>query len=104
DDFTLFKMPPEKTPPEHVTQIGYADPKGRFRMIYSRDWYVVGRTDDHVVLRLLDRGDFVAQATVAAWKKADPGKHLTSDEFLTAMAQTPGWSQDKVVEKAELKS
>lgn len=104
DDFTLFKIPQAKTPPEEVTQISYADPKGRYELAYNRDWHVVGRTEDHVVLRLLDRGDFVAQVTIAAWRKADPGKHMAPELFLESMARTPGWSQGKIVEQAEVKS
>jgi hypothetical protein len=104
DDFSLFSMSPAKTPPEEVTQISYVDPNGRFELSYNRDWHLVGRTDDHLVLRLLDRGDFVAQVTITAWKKASPGKHITPEDFAEAMARTPGWSQGKVVEQAEVKS
>ncbi len=101
-DFVLVQVPDAKTPPESLTQIVYTDAKGRFELSHARDWHLVGRTDEHVVFRLLDRGDFVAQASIAPWKKADPGKHLTPKEFKAAMDRAPGWEPEKVVDQSEV--
>jgi hypothetical protein len=46
----------------------------------------------------MDRGDFVAQATITPWTKAAPGTHLSPEEFKDAMADTPGWEPDEVQE------
>jgi hypothetical protein len=100
-DLHPFKLLPylAQTP---VTQIAYADGKGRFEMQFSRDWHMVGRTDDYLVLRLLERGDFLAQVTVAPWHKADPGKPLTPAQFKAVLDRAPGWEQDKLIEEKEL--
>jgi hypothetical protein len=104
-DFALVKMPDKGKPPvEEMTQIQYADARGRFVLNYNRDWHLVGRTEDNVVLRLMDRGDFVAQVTVTAWKNADPGQHASPAEFKAAMAATPGWKQEKLEDEQEIKS
>jgi len=62
----------------------------------------VGQTDEHLVLRLMDRGDFVAQATVTAWAKTDPGKHMSGEDFQEEIANTPGWDADQVLQVGEL--
>ena len=48
----------------------YRDPKGRFELLHAREWQMVSQTEDHAVLRLLERGDFVAQVTVTSWTSA----------------------------------
>jgi hypothetical protein len=85
-----------KTP---ITEISHVDAKGRYEFQCPRDWHLVGRTDNHLVLRLLERGDFLAQATVAPWKKTEPGKHMSAEEFKALMQQAPGWQQEKWLSK-----
>jgi hypothetical protein len=94
-------VPPEHAPPEAMTALWFRDPKGRFELTYAREWQPVARDEDHVVLRLLDRGDFVAQATLTSWQKAAPGQHLSPEDFKEAMAATPGWEQEKLVDAKE---
>jgi hypothetical protein len=91
------KLPADGTPPEALTKLRYTDPAGRFRFVYTRDWHVVGRTGDHLVLRLLDKGEFTAQATVTVWKKAAPGQHSAPAEFQEAVAKLPGWQAEQVL-------
>src|SRR5207253_3216593 len=79
-DDSLAKVP-QGAVPAAMTDVRHADPQGRYAIVHSRDWHVTGQTDTHLVLRLLDRGEFVSQATVTAWRKADPGKHTPADEF-----------------------
>ena len=83
--------------PDLLTQLRYTDPAGRYRFVHARDWHVVGRTPDHLILRLLDKGEFVAQATVTTWKKAEPGRHVEPDDFKKAIAQLPGWAPEEML-------
>jgi hypothetical protein len=87
-----------------LTQLVYQDAKKRFDLVHGRDWQIVGQTDDHLVLRLMERGDFVAQATLTPWKKHPAGKHLSGAEFTQIIAKTPGWEQDKVLEAKEIEA
>jgi hypothetical protein len=63
----------------------------------------VVQTDSHLVLRLVIRGELIAQATIVPWKKADmTAKHeVTVKEFLDATAKQPGWEPAKTLSSAE---
>ncbi|HXD87019.1 MAG TPA: hypothetical protein VN641_11025 [Urbifossiella sp.] len=89
-------------PSARQTMLHFADSKGRYRFEYPRQWHITGQTDDHLVLRLLDRGEFVAQATITAWKKAEAGQHATVEEFKKAVSESPGWVPERVLEDAEV--
>ena len=101
-DVALVSVPEGSEPPLPLTQLEYHDAKGRFDMLYAREWQTVSQSDEHVVMRLLDRGDFVAQVTVTPWTAAEKGKHLTPEEFRQAMAETPGWEPEDELQAAEV--
>jgi len=102
-DVALVSVPEGKAePPAHVTQVRLTDPKGRFDLTHGREWTLVGQTDEHAVLRLMDRGDFVAQVTITPWQPADNGKHLDPERFAELMARTPGWDVEKELQAGEV--
>ncbi len=89
-------------PPATAGRLRQPGPKGDYELVHPRDWHVTGMTDTHVVLRLLDAGGFVAQATVSPWAKAAAGQHTPADEFKKAASAAPGWVPTRVVEEAEV--
>lgn len=97
---------PEGTgpPPAQYTQLLHKDLKGRFTLTCARDWQMSCQTPEHLTFRLLDQGNFIAQATVTPWEPAEPGKHLTPEEFKQAMENTPGWETAQILEDGELPS
>ncbi|MBL8795700.1 MAG: hypothetical protein JNM56_17475 [Planctomycetia bacterium] len=104
-EFKLAKVPEgSEAPPAAFLQLHYRDPQGRFQLNYERDWHLAGQTDDHLILRLMDRGDWVAQATITAWTKAEAGKHLSADEFKETIADTPGWEPEQIRDDGEVRS
>jgi hypothetical protein len=104
-DVALVSTPGGKDPPPpQMTQLHYVDPKSRFELVHGREWRLTGRTDEHLVLRLMDRGDFVAQVTITPWTRADKGKHMAPEEFAEEMNHTPGWSMDKELQAGEVSS
>jgi hypothetical protein len=102
-DAALANVPKGEVPAA-MTLLRHADPKGSYSLVYPRAWHVTGQTEQHLILRLLDKGEFVAQATVLAWKKAEAGKHTPADEFKKAANATPGWTAGRVLEDAETTS
>jgi hypothetical protein len=102
-DVGLISVPDGLDIPPTLLNLVYqhAD-KARFELSYPRDWQPVGRIRDHVVFRLLDRGDFVAQLTITPWDKAHNTAHMAPEEFKEAMSQSPGWEQGDVVQEGEI--
>jgi hypothetical protein len=101
-DVALISVP-DGDPPGTMTQLAYHhDSKTPFDLQYARDWQIVGQSTEHVVLRLLDRGDFVAQATLTPWERARPGEHLSPEAFRESTSKTPGWEQGEAVEDGEV--
>jgi hypothetical protein len=101
-DVALVSVPPGETLPAPLTQLDYRDPQGRFAFVYPREWHITAQTKNHLVMRFMDRGDFVAQVTVTPWKKAEKGKHLSAEEFKEKMNDTAGWEPDKELQAGEV--
>jgi len=93
---------PEEEPAELLRLISFRDQHNRFTFLHSRDWHVVGQTDHHLVLRLLERGDFIAQATMTSWRKEDAGKHATPEEFKKLIGASPNWEMEEIVEAGDV--
>jgi hypothetical protein len=100
-DVALVSVP-DKDPPSAMLNLECPDVKGRFELMHPRDWQTVSQTVDHLVLRLVERGDFIAQATITPWKSAEKGKHLTPEEFKEAMNSTPGWDPERELQASEV--
>jgi hypothetical protein len=89
-------------PPATAGRLRQHGPRNEYELVHPRDWHVTGQTDTHLVLRLLDGGEFVAQATVSPWTKAAAGQHTPADEFKKAASAAPGWVPLRVLADAEV--
>lgn len=98
----LAAVPSEDEPQELLKLLLTKHPNERYSFLQTREWHQVGATDSHLVLRLLDRGDFIAQATIITWKNADAGKHMDPDDFKKIVGQSPGWDMEEIVESGEV--
>jgi hypothetical protein len=98
----LTAVPQSNDPPATMRHLIHRDSRNRYQLLYTRDWHVVGQTDYHLVMRLLDRGDFIAQATLTCWKSAGVGKHMTPQEFEKLVAEGTGWKMEQVLDRIEV--
>jgi hypothetical protein len=103
-DVALVSVPQDFDPPAPMTQLDYRDPQGRYSLLYPRCWHITAQVKDQLVLRCMDRGDFVAQVTLTPWKKADKGKHDTPEEFKHNMNSMAGWEAEKELQAGEVSS
>lgn len=104
-DVALVKVPEGSAlPAASVLQLGHRDPKGRYQLGYPREWQIVGQTQNHLILRLLERGDFVAQATFAWLTPAAAGKHMSVDEFKQIVDDMPGWEAEDLRDDGDIAS
>ncbi len=100
-DVALVSVPPGVEVPPALTLLTIREVRGRFELSASREWQLVGQTDRHMVLRLIERGDFVAQATVTPWEKVEPGQHTDPAKFREMMMASPGWTPEDVMQAGE---
>src|SRR5207244_4147476 len=54
------------------------------------------RSNQQHILRLMERGDFIAQLTITPYRKTAPGQHLSAEEFKEVVSQAPGWEPDNI--------
>jgi hypothetical protein len=101
-DVKLVSVPDSFTVPATLLQLEMRDPDGRFELFHARDWQIVGQSKDRTVLRLMERGDFVAQVTITPWKSADKGSHTAPDDFKMAMNNAPGWEAEQELQAGEM--
>src|SRR5208283_3345400 len=101
-DYALTKVPEGlEPPPAAAMQLVQRDPKDRYQLTHGREWQIVGQTEEHLIMRLMESGDFVAQVVISPWTHAEAGKHLSADEFKEAMNATPGWDPQEVLDEGE---
>lgn len=101
-DVALVSVPSDWEPPAPMMQLDYRDPQGRYSMLYPRSWHITAQMKDQLVLRCMDRGDFVAQVTLTPWKKAEKGQHMGAEEFKQAMNDMGGWKPEKELQAGEV--
>lgn len=98
----LANVPKELTPPEQFTQMDYLHPKKAFDLLYTREWQIVSDSEKKLVLRLMERGDFVAQVAVVPLETAKPGSHMSPKEFVAYVSQNGGWEPEKTIQEGQV--
>jgi hypothetical protein len=101
-DVALVSVPQDWEPPAPMTQLDYRDPQGKYSLLYPRSWHITAQMKDQLVLRCMDRGDFVAQAALMPWKKVEKGQHMSPDEFKQTMNDMAGWKPEKELQIGEV--
>ncbi len=104
DDGALAAAPMGFDLPASSLLLEYKDPQKRFEVLHERGWTQVTRTQNHLVMRLMDQGDFLAQATITQWANAGKGRHQSAEEFQGAIRKIPGWDQAEVLSSGEMPS
>lgn len=54
---------------------------GEFRFLHDRRWFVMSEQSLAVAVRLVERGELIAQCNIGALTKTEPGKRQTLEEF-----------------------
>lgn len=104
EDGVLAATPMGFELPQSALLLEYKDPQKRFELLHERGWTQVTRTQNHLVLRLMEKGDFLAQATITQWANAGKGRHQSPEEFQAAIRKIPGWEQSEVLSSGEMPS
>jgi hypothetical protein len=78
-DARLAKLPAKSRP--DLLQLVFKSPKGDFELLHDRSWYVTAADNDLAVMRLVDRGELVAQCNVAKVKPQAADKDLSLEDY-----------------------
>ncbi len=101
-DAALVSIPDQGDPKPNQTQLEFRDGKDRFELTYGREWQIVSQNASRLIMRLMERGDFIAQVTITPWDPAEKGKPMTLEQFRETMNSTPGWSPEKELQAGEV--
>jgi hypothetical protein len=101
-DTVATAIPATDDPPATIKHLLHRDPQNRYQLLHARDWHAVGQTDRFLILRLLERGDFVAQATITVWDNAGPGKHMSPEAFEKLASAGATWKLEQVSDRTEV--
>ncbi|MFO0817157.1 MAG: hypothetical protein U1A77_04380 [Pirellulales bacterium] len=79
----------------------YESTQGRFRALLDRRWRVMLNRHDLTVLRLVDRGDLIAQCNLSRLPALAPGKQLPLEELQDDIKQSLGKNFRQFVEASQ---
>jgi hypothetical protein len=68
-------------PSDALTQLVFEPVGGGWRCQHDRCWFLTGGDRELAFLRMVDRGDFIAQCNVATLAQVKPGRQATLEEF-----------------------
>lgn len=92
------------TPPPALLMLEFRDAANRFAFNYDRNWGVVTKTEKQTVLRLLERGELVAQLNLTPYQQVKPGEHISLDDVEKLVNEAPGYKLEKVIEKTAVEA
>jgi hypothetical protein len=99
-DAALAAVPLEPSP--ELQALRYEAPEGRFTLAHGRDWHLFTESINRVVLKQLDRGEAVAQCSLARGPRVGPGRHQDLGQFRADIRAAIGKHFVRFAEEAEL--
>ncbi len=79
-------------PSDEVSQIVHRSDAGGWEFSHDRRWFVTVDQRSRSVLRMVDRGELIAQCNITALSKVDPGKQITLKQFQNDIKEALGES------------
>jgi hypothetical protein len=84
--------------------LSYHSDQGKFGFLYDARWRITREQAESVVMRLVDRGDLVAQCNVSVLPKLSPQQSFTLETFQKEVEQSLGKNFRQFERAAEQKS
>jgi hypothetical protein len=94
---------PSPTPPEALL-LGLESARGRYRLQHERRWHVMSEREELLSLRMVDRGELVAQCNITAVKTSDVTRRPGLDEFQNDIRRSLGSNFEQFVTAGETKN
>ncbi len=77
-------------PAAALQRLAYQSSRGGWRLTHERCWNIYRDQGDVVVLRMLDRGELIAQCNISPLRQAAAGKEITLAEFQEEVREALG--------------
>jgi hypothetical protein len=77
-------------PTDAATRLTCESAEGGWRFAHDRRWYLVTSQRDLTVLRMIDRGELVAQCNIAPLPRVETGKQATLEQFQNDVKEALG--------------
>jgi hypothetical protein len=78
-DAALKDMAVKPTP--ELLQLAYESPTGGWRLLHDRRWFLTRDQKELATLKLIDKGELLAQCNIATLPNTVPGKTVSLEEF-----------------------
>ncbi len=95
-DAYLTELPLEASPGAGL--LSFQAEKARFQLIHDRRWRSMLDRRDLCVLRLVDRGDLIAQCNISELPESEPGKQMSLEAFQADVQRSLGDKFGQIVE------
>jgi hypothetical protein len=91
-------------PKDDSLLIAFEAPKGQYRFLHDRSWYVTAIRNNIVVMRRIKEGEFLGQLSLALLNDKAPGTRYKPDDFQRIVEQTNSVEIEEVERTDNLKS
>jgi len=81
----------------------FDSPAWNVRFYHDRHWHLFNQTPEVALLRLLDQGGLIAQCNIKKLPDAEPGGHVSEEQFKADIEQTLGKNFEQFVQSENLK-
>ncbi|MCY2963003.1 MAG: hypothetical protein NT069_05000 [Planctomycetota bacterium] len=83
--------------------LAFDAPLWNTRVFHSRDWHLLNQNSDSALLRMLEKGELLAQCSIKKLADAEPGKHVPEEIFQKDIQKTLGKNFQKLVQAERLR-
>ncbi|MGQ0637382.1 MAG: hypothetical protein ACT4QC_22480 [Planctomycetaceae bacterium] len=90
-------------PNEASLLLMFAAPAWNMRFYHDRHWHLFHQSSEVAVLRLLDKGGLITQCNIRKLPDAEPGEHVSEDQFQADVRRTLGSDLQEIVQADRLK-
>lgn len=101
-DEALAALPLEARPVELLLE--YRAPGDRWRIQHDRRWHIMTDKTDGMAMRLVERGDLLAQCNVSQLPTSEPGKHPSLAKFQEDVQRALGKDFKQFVNASETRN
>ena len=98
-DAALRGLPLEPKP--ELTQLVQKSADGQWQFTYDRRWYITTDTKEQLVMRMVDRGELVAQCNIASLAKVPQDKLATLPQFQQDIQKALGENFGRFIKAAQ---